>query len=323
MLPSVPTVISIRSATISCLLAAAAVGSSIAVTPVIADFPVYAGQAGRYALAALVLALALPVLDPGRAGLLPGARQLVRLVVAAATGSAGFNVLLVLATRHADPAAIGAVVGASPVVLAVLGAPRGSRRPQRGVVVGAMLATAGVLALQGTGHSSATGLLLASAVLACEVAFTLVAAPLLPALGPVRVSVFSCAIAASLLAGAAAISGVPLRRPTGAEGATLVYQGLVMTAVAFVLWYRGVARLGPDRAGVTMAAAPVAAAVVAAVVGTGRLGLATALGAGAVALGVALATRGQTGVAGSAQGGDQGAQPRVVEQALHRDEALR
>ena len=264
-------------------------GASIAVTPVIADFPVYAGQAGRYAIAALVLALALPVLDPGRAGIRPDLRQLTRLGIAAATGSAGFNILLVLATHHADPAAIGAVVGASPVILAVLGAPRGSRRPQRGVLLGAVLATTGVVILQGAGHSSGTGLLLAVGVLACEVAFTLVAAPLLPALGPVRVSVWSCAIAAGLLACAALLSPVPPRMPTGAEGATLVYQGLVTTAVAFVLWYRGVARLGSDRAGVTMAAAPVAAAVVAAVAGTGRLTLAAALGAGAVAVGIGLA----------------------------------
>ena len=298
MLPSVPTVISVRSATTSCLLAATAVGASIAVTPVIADFPVYAGQAGRYALAAVVLTLALPVLDPGRAGIRPDPRQLARLVIAAATGSAGFNILLVLATRHADPAAIGAVVGASPLVLAVLGSPRGSRRPQRGVLLGAVLATGGVVVLQGTGHSSPTGLLLATGVLACEVAFTLVAAPLLGTLGPFRVSVWSCAIAAGLLACAALLSPVPPRIPTGTEGATLLYQGLVMTAVAFVLWYRGVARLGSDRAGVTMAAAPVAAVVVAAVAGTGRLTVATALGAGAVALGIGLATSQRMATAG-------------------------
>ena len=82
-----------------------------------------------------------------------------------------------------------------------------------------------------------------------------------------------------------------LRLPTGREGATLAYQGLIMTAVAFVLWYRGVDRLGPDRAGVTMAAAPVAAAVVSAVVGTGHLTAATAMGAGLVAVGVVAALR--------------------------------
>jgi len=321
--------ISSRSATVSCLLAATAVGVSIAVTPMIADFPVHAGQAGRYGLAAVVLALLLPVLDRPHRGLQPDRRALVRLLVAAATGSAGFNVLLVLATRHADPASIGAVVGASPVVLAVLGAPRRDRlpRPRKAVVVGAVLASLGVGALHGTGHSSTTGLLLAVGVLGCEVAFTLVAAPLLPVLGPVRVSVWSCTLAAALLSLAAAVSPVPPRPPTSTEAATLLYQGLIMTALAFVLWYRGVARLGPDRAGVTMAAAPVAAAVVAAMVGTGRLSLTTALGAGAVGVGVGLAARARpsasSGEVSPPQRSDQRAKAGVVEEVLDGDQSLR
>jgi drug/metabolite transporter (DMT)-like permease len=83
--------------------------------------------------------------------------------------------------------------------------------------------------------------------------------------------------------------------PTRLEAGTLLYQGLVMTAVAFVLWYRGVERLGPDRAGVTMAAAPLAAAGVAALVGTGSLGVRTVVGAVLVAAAVALALRPSSG----------------------------
>lgn len=287
--------ISPRAALVSCLLAATAVGGSIAVTPFIADFPVLAGQAGRYTLAALALGAALPRLDPGarRRARLTGP-QLLRLAVAAATGSAGFNVLLVAASRHADPAAIGAVVGASPVVLAVLGAPRvGGRlpRPRAAVVAGALLASGGVVVLQGGGRSSATGLLLACGVLACEVSFTLVATPLLPVLGPARVSAWSCGLAAALLATASVATGEAVRLPTTTEGGTLLYQGLVMTAVAFVLWYRGVDRLGADRAGSAMAAAPVAAAATAALVGTGAITVTTAIGAALVAVGVLAAVR--------------------------------
>lgn len=280
-----------RSAALSCLLAATAVGGSIAVTPFIADFPVLAGQAGRYALAAVALAVALPSLDATTPPRLTRG-DLGRLLLAAATGSAGFNVLLVAASRHAEPAAIGAVVGASPVVLAVLGAPRvGGRlpRPRPAVVIGALLASGGVVALHGGGRSTVAGLLLAIGVLACEVCFTLVAAPLLPRLGPARVSTWSCALAAAILATASLVTRERLRQPTTGEAGTLLYQGLVMTAVAFVLWYRGVHRLGPDRAGVTMAAAPVAAAGVAAVVGTGDLTVAGGVGAGLVAVGVVAA----------------------------------
>lgn len=293
-----------RPAVLSCLLAACCVGASIAVTPFIAAFPVLAGQAARYAVAAVVLGAVLPRLEPRpRPRLTPN--QLVRIALAAATGSAGFNVLLVAASREAEPAVIGAVVGASPVVLAVLGAPRRAGRlprPRPRVLVGAIAASAGVVVVQGGGHASPTGLLLAVAVLACEVAFTLAVAPVLREIGPARASTWNCAIAAALLAIASTATGESLRPPTGGEAATLAYQGLVMTALAFVLWYRGVARLGADRAGTTMAAAPVAATLTAAALGTGTLGAATALGAGLAALGVLVAV-GADARPGSAEAG--------------------
>lgn len=307
----------------SCLAASACVGASIAVTPFIVHLPALAGQCLRYALAAAVLAALLPRLEPGpRRPPTPG--QLVRIAVASATGSVGFNVLLVAASRRAEPAVIGAVVGASPVVLAVLGAPRapdGRPRPRPRTLVGAVAASAGVVVVHGgaigTGtRSTATGLLLAMAVLGCEVAFTLAVAPVLTAVGPARVSAWSCAMAAVMCAVGSAAVREPLRAPNAVEVATLAYQGLVMTALAFVLWYRGVARLGADRAGTTMAAAPVTATVTAAALGTGSLGPGTAVGALLAAVGVLVA-------AGSVpQRRDQRPQPRVVEQVVQHDQLL-
>ncbi|KGM15983.1 hypothetical protein N867_04145, partial [Actinotalea fermentans ATCC 43279 = JCM 9966 = DSM 3133] len=168
------------------------------------------------------------------------------------------------------------------------------------VVLGATAASAGVVVVHGGGASTATGLLLAVGVLACEVAFTLAVAPVLRDVGPARVSAWNCALAALMLAGASAAVGEHLRPPTGSEATTLAYQGLVMTALAFVLWYRGVARLGADRAGTTMAAAPVAATLTAAVVGTGSLRPATALGAALAAVGVLVAVRADARVSDAA-----------------------
>lgn len=282
-----------RPAVLSCLAAACCVGASIAVTPFIAAYPVLAGQAARYGVAAVVLAALLPRLEPAPRRPLTR-HQLLRVAAAAATGSAGFNVLLVAASREAEPAVIGAVVGASPVVLALLGGPRGAGRwprPRPRVLLGATAASAGVLVVQGGGHASLAGLGLAVGVLACEVGFTLAVAPVLRDVGPARASTWNCAIAAGLLALASVVTGESVRTPTGSEAATLAYQGLVMTALAFVLWYRGVARLGADRAGTTMAAAPVAATLTAAALGTGSLGLATGAGAGLAALGVLVAVR--------------------------------
>ena len=118
-----------------------------------------------------------------------------------------------------------------------------------------------------------------------------------------------------------------MRAPTVVEGSTLLYQAVIMTAVAFVLWYRGVARLGPDRAGVTMAAAPPAAALVAAMVGTRTLSTRTMAGAVLVAAGVAVAVRARDAVRMPEadlppKGRDQRAQPGVVEEVLDHHQAL-
>lgn len=308
-----------RPAVLSCLVAAVCVGASIAVTPFIVHVPALAGQAVRYALAAVVLGALLPRLEPDRPRRVPTRGQLTRIALAAATGSAGFNVLLVAASRRAEPAVIGAVVGASPVVLALLGAPRIGRRwprPRPRVVLGATAASGGVLvvhagAMGGSGHASTAGLLLAVAVLGCEVAFTLVVAPVLADVGPARVSAWNCGFAAAMLALASAATGESLRPLTGVEAATLGYQAVVMTALAFVLWYRGVTSLGPDRAGTTMAAAPVAATLTAAVLGTGRLTPATAAGACLAALGVLLAVR-------AGRRDDAPARPGAVSDAAQR-----
>ena len=112
-----------------------------------------------------------------------------------------------------------------------------------------------------------------------------------------------------------------MRAPTVVEGSTLLYQAVIMTAVAFVLWYRGVARLGPDRAGVTMAAAPLAAALVAAMVGTGTLSTRTIAGALLVAAGVAVAVR-MPEADLPPKGRDQRPQPGVVEEVLDHHQAL-
>lgn len=284
-----------RPAVLSCLVAASCVGASIAVTPLVADLPALAAQAARYAVAAAVLAALLPRLEPG-GRVRPTRAQWVRIALAAATGSAGFNVLLVAAGRRVEPAVAGAVVGASPVLLAVLGAPRAGRlpRPRPRVLAGAAAASAGVVVVQdplGAAAVDPVGLLLAAAVLACEVAFTLAVAPVLADVGPARVSAWSCGLAAAMLAAGSVAVAEPWRVPTPTETAALAYQALVTTALAFVLWYRGVSRLGADRAGATMAAAPLAAAVTAAVVGTGTLGPAAAAGAGLAAVGVLLAVR--------------------------------
>jgi drug/metabolite transporter (DMT)-like permease len=258
------------------------VGSSVAASSVIADYPILGGQAARYALgAALLAALARGRLPRPR----PRPSQLPGLLALAATGLAGFNVFLIAALRQADAGSVGVIVGCVPLALALLGPALEGRAPSRLVV------SAGAAFVQWSGGPmSPTGLGLSLGALACEAAFSLLAVPLLATLGPVGVSTYACAAAAAmLLAGAVGVHGASaVRLPSPQEAAAFGYLAVVVTALGFVLWYSGMRRLGVERAGLFAGLVPVAALVTSAAAGAATLTLPRLVGAVAVGAGVTL-----------------------------------
>ncbi|MEU0554656.1 DMT family transporter [Dactylosporangium sp. NPDC006015] len=274
-----------RLHTFYCVLTCAILGSSFTVSRSLADFPVLTGQALRYTLAAAALALLTSWLRPT-------GRELLRLVGVAATGLVGFNVLLMYALRHADPAAIGTIVGASPLLLALLGPLQERRRPAPRLLLAAAVVVLGAVLVQGGGRIDGAGLAAATGVLVCEAAFSLLAAPLLPRLGPVRVSAWSTALAVPLLLVALPFTGEVPRLPSAGEAAALAFLGLVLTVVAFVCWYSGVAHLGIERAGVFVGLVPVFALITVAVVDRVTPDPRQLLGVAAVSAGLVLGLRG-------------------------------
>ncbi|SKC56775.1 DMT family transporter [Krasilnikoviella flava] len=266
------------------------VGTSTAVSATVADYPVLVGQALRYALAAAILLAVLRHRRPPRVRLTP--RDVLLVAALAATGLAGFNLCLVEATRHAGPAMIGAVIGGVPVVLALAGPLLERRRPAPRTVTAAVVVALGTAVAAGLGSGSLTGLLLSVGALAGEVAFSLLAVPLLPKLGPLRVAAYPAALAAPLLlvAGLALDGPAALRLPTPGEAAAFVYLGAVVTAAAFFLWYDALGRLGADRAGLFAGLVPVGALLTTVVLGLGHVGTADVAGALVVGAGVVLGT---------------------------------
>lgn len=267
-----------------------AVGTLAASSSVINRYPLYGGQALRYALAALILLAVARArgLRPVRPTPLDG----LLLAALAATGLVGFNLCVIQATRHASPTLVGTIVGAVPVVLALVGPLLTRSRPSGRVLVAAAVVVAGAAVTTGLGSGSPTGLLYAIGALACEACFSLLAIPLLPRLGPVRVSAYTQVIAVPLLLIAGATDGGGLlRMPTAAEAAAVVYLGTVVSAGAFLLWYDALPRLGADRAGLFAGMVPVGAIVTTTLLGLGtptvtELGGATAVIAG-LAVGLA------------------------------------
>jgi drug/metabolite transporter (DMT)-like permease len=160
---------------------------------------------------------------------------------------AGFNLAVLGAVAHVGATNVGVVVGASPVLLALASRTRN--------VVAACVVVAGAALVNGVdGSGDLTGTALAVVALACEVAFTLLAAPLLPRLGPLRVAAWAAWLATAQLALLAR-----WELPTVREATAIGYMAIFTTAIAFVLWFGAVQRLGAGRAGLLVGLMPAAA----------------------------------------------------------------
>lgn len=259
------------------------VGTLAASSSVINRYPLYGGQALRYTLAAMILFAVARA--KGLSLVRLSLREALLLLALAATGLVLFNVCVIQGTRHASPTLVGTTVGAVPVVLALVGPLLARSRPSGRVLVAAVVVVVGASIATGLGSGSLTGMLYAVGALACEACFSLLALPLLPRLGPVRVSAYTQAVAIPLLliVGVIADGSGVLRMPTAAEATALVYLGTAVSAGAFMLWYGALPRLGADRAGLFAGLVPVGAIVTTVLLGLGTP-TATELGGAALVM---------------------------------------
>ncbi|MEU7878753.1 DMT family transporter [Microbispora bryophytorum] len=283
------------------------VGTLAAVSGVIADYPVYGGQALRYALAAVILLAVARGRGLGLVRLRP--RQWALLAALSVTGLVLFNVCVIEAARAAGPALPGIVLGTVPLALALVGPILTGGRPSPRVVAAGLVVVAGATLATGAGSGNPAGLLWSLGALVCELCFSLLALPLLPLIGPVRLSAWTSALAVPflLVAGVALDGRHVLRAPTAAEAGGLAYLALVVTTVAFFLWYRSLPHLGADRAGLFAGMIPVGALVTAALVGVATPSAADLAGAALVISGIALGLRSPSPRLPARQGSRQGA----------------
>jgi drug/metabolite transporter (DMT)-like permease len=254
------------------------VGGSVAASSLLGGYPVLGGQAIRYLAAGLLLA--------GWAWLRhtplprPAGREWAWLAALAVIGLAGCSVLMIQATQVADPASVGVIIGAAPLVIVIAAAITARRRPTRRVLLAAAVVTAGSAAAQlgsGTGPAfSTTGLLLSAGALGGAAGTSLLAAPVLPRLGALAVTIYACGLAGFLLLAAAAVAssagGPPiLRTPTPAQLAALSYLTVAVTAIVFLTWYAAMKRLGVDRTGLFNGLIPITSLAAVALAGAGTI----------------------------------------------------
>ncbi|MFI6101161.1 DMT family transporter [Lentzea sp. NPDC051213] len=259
--------------------AATIVGASVPVTGMLEGYPVLTGQAMRYALAAVILLLVARRLP------IPSWRDILPLLGVVVTGMLGFNAVLLAAQQYAEPGFVAAVMGASPIALSLL-----ARQRSLAAIVGAVVVAAGVVVLSGGGAWHGPGLFLALLTMAGEVCFTLFAVGVVKRLGVLGVATWTCLIAAVVGAVLGTFVGgwqVPDTRQTFA----LLALAVLVTALAFGLWYFSVNRLGSGRAGVLIGMMPVSGLVTSVLMGVQEFTLVGAAGATTVALGCVIALR--------------------------------
>jgi drug/metabolite transporter (DMT)-like permease len=265
------------------------VGTLAGVSGLIKDYPVYSGQAVRYAVAAIILLVTARLLGLRFVRLTP--RETLLTAALSLLGLVFFNVCVIEATRHAGPALVGTILGTVPLALALLG----GRRPAAHVVAGAAVVVTGATLATGLGSGDLTALLWSLGALACEVAFSLLAIPLLPKLGAIRVSAYSVTLAVPMLlvigVGVEGAGMFPV--PTTAQLLGLAYLSVVVTTVAFFLWYSALPRLGPAVAGLFAGMIPIGAITTGVVLGVATPTGPDLLGAGLVITGIVIGLYGR------------------------------
>lgn len=236
------------------------VGGSVAVSGTLAGAPFCTAQSARYAVASAILVLLTRA--SGRRVHRPRGTQWCWLAGVTVSGLVLFNIGLVEGSRHAEPAVLGVAVACVPILLAVLGPALQGRPPHTRAVVAAVVVTCGAGLVEGFGRADTLGLAWAVLVMLCEAGFTLLAVPVLAGHGPHGVSVHSTWMAAVVFAVIGAVREGPgaVAELSGGQWLATAYLAVMVTAVAFLLWYGCVQRIGPDRAGLLTGIAPIAAA---------------------------------------------------------------
>ncbi|MGW9349384.1 hypothetical protein [Nocardiopsis flavescens] len=266
----------------------ALMGSSVAVIGATADMPAFVVQAARYAVAALAVVALARVF--ARRVPLPRGRDVLWVVAGALSGLVGFNLALIVGTAHAEPAVLAAAVACIPMVLSVAGPLTRGERPSARIVAGALVVSAGAVAVTGWGHADMVGVLMALSLIALEAGFTLFGAPALPRMGAWGYTA-ATTVTAALVFGALSLVVHPAGWATAADPAVLgavFYLGAIATALSFVLWFTGVERIGSGAASLAAGAAAPTAALVAAALGAPLPSLGAWIGMAVIGAGLAV-----------------------------------
>jgi drug/metabolite transporter (DMT)-like permease len=238
------------------------VGSSVVAAELLTGLPVFFAAAGGTAVAlAVLIPLAACEARPESGTL---RRALPLLAAQAFFGIALFRVFMLLALARTSATIVGITTSATPALTALLSALFLKEKIGRRTAAGIALAALGIAALQAGGPGAPSGAaptntdlravfgcLLALGAAASESAFNVLSKRLPATIGPRHASAAVMALALLILGVLSIASGE--RVDWGGIGLRQVlafaYMGLFSSALAYMLWFAGVARVPASTAG--------------------------------------------------------------------------
>lgn len=266
------------------------VGANIPIgKAVVAVLPVFLFCLIRFGLATLLLA--------GQARPVARGDWLV-LLVHGVSGSFLFNVAMLEGVKRTAAVDAGIITASLPAVTALLAVPLLGERPCRAALLGAVLAGAGIAAinLAGARDGAATSLagnLMVLGAVASEAVYIITARRLSKSMAPLALAFASNLIGLVLFAPLALPQALALDWSGIAPGiwALVGFYSLTGGILCFFLWYRGMARVPAAQAGLFTGWMPVSAGLVAVLALGEPVSAAQLAGMGCVLAAIALGTR--------------------------------
>jgi len=202
----------------------------------------------------------------------PERRDLPRLVALGILGNVIYQGCFVLGLARTPAGSASLILAVSPALTALLSAVTGHERPGWRTWAGAAVAVCGVGLVTGTGisvgnHGQIAGDLILLFAAAAWAAYTVSARPMVRKYGSVRTTAWTMWVGAVglVLAGAPALARQDWSRVTALDWASLVFSAFFAIGLAYLIWYRGVERIGNTRTAIFSNLSPVVAVAAAAV----------------------------------------------------------
>lgn len=248
------------------------VGSSVVVGKmIVSTFPVFLASSLRFGLASVIF---IPVLAGVAKGVPSiGKRDWLVIFLQAFTGVFLFSILLLYGLKLTSAAEAGIVTSTTPAVIAVISIAFLGEKVSRRLTVGILLTVLGIIAIntlseasrQGSAGISVLGTLLILGAVIGEALFTVLrkasSNQVTPTLAAALVSLVGFMMFVPFSIIEVKVSGFSLGAVSLQQWLPIIYYAVVVTVIAFILWFRGVSKVPASRAAVFTGLLPISAVV--------------------------------------------------------------